>query len=341
MADTQGESSTQQRVTRPRRKRAADVDNDEPEASTAVIADEKQAKPRAVKVARTQVTEEEDVAKQRLKLRKVAQETKGIIPFILTLMPQAPPDATYYSTIGVPPLDRKYCPKVQTLVKVVEGDTFDTAINLANAAQFLNHKDTTPVCVLNMANATHLGGGWEGGVMAQEEALCFRSSLSATLNPDFYPMEPLGAVYSPSVVIFRENVLKDHRWMDLGKTEWLPIVSIISMAAMIQPSLDETVKPPKYKNQKDRELTKGKMRLVLRMAAIHNHRRLVLGALGCGVLRHPKEEVAHCWLEVLQETEFKEWFEAIVFAVYDGPQQKALGIGNFRTFHEILDGAQL
>jgi uncharacterized protein (TIGR02452 family) len=95
-----------------------------------------------------------------------------------------------------------------------------------------------------------------------------------------------------------------------------------------------------------------KMRLVLRAAARAGHHQLVLGALGCGVYANPPEQVARCWLEVLQDPEFTaggHWWQDIVFAVYDGQRSQSgqvdLGTqtdkSNYAIFHEILDGRQV
>ena len=105
----------------------------------------------------------------------------------------------------------------------------------------------------------------------------------------------------------------------------------------------------------DRFCTKLKMQLVLRAAVRHGHHQLVLGALGCGVFGNPPEEVARCWLEVLQSPEFTasgHWWQDVVFAVYNGQQsqngQTDLGTrsvgesaSNYRIFHDILDGQQV
>ncbi|RLM00450.1 hypothetical protein CFD26_105737 [Aspergillus turcosus] len=331
------DGSKQPATAKAQQKRRAKVEEDAPEASGADDSNDRQEDQRLAKIQRTDEGEEDREAR-RVRLVRVAQETKGIIPTILTVTPGAPPDGRKYLLDKLPQLDQKNCPKVRTLVKVVEGDTFNTAINLANAAQFLDHKDTKPVCVLNMANASVVGGGWEHGAMAQEEELCFRSSLSFTLKKELYPIDSLGAIYSPTIVIFREDTRKRHRWMDLGKPEWLPIVGVVSIAAECGPAVvvDDS-KKHRYAKVKDRDLMKGKMRLVLRIAATHGHRRLVLGALGCGVFQNPKHDVADCWLEVMKEKEFIGWFEAIVFAIVD-PGHRT---GNLGIFRECLDGVKL
>lgn len=92
-----------------------------------------------------------------------------------------------------------------------------------------------------------------------------------------------------------------------------------------------------YTNPVARELMKGKMRLSLRMAAHRGHGLLVLGALGCGAFKNPKEEVAACWLEVLQEVEFQGgWWEEVWFAVYDRRNE-----GNFEVFENVLGGVKV
>ncbi|KAF5646382.1 multidrug resistance-associated abc transporter [Fusarium sp. NRRL 52700] len=79
----------------------------------------------------------------------------------------------------------------------------------------------------------------------------------------------------------------------------LPVVSALTVAALRGPpvrlftdephkgrmrmSNSEVFEKRVFANDRDRDITKAKMRLCLRMAAKHNHDMLVLGALGCGV----------------------------------------------------------
>ncbi|KAJ5203088.1 hypothetical protein N7449_005167 [Penicillium cf. viridicatum] len=223
-------------------------------------------------------------------------------------------------------------PNVDTVVRVVAGDTYDHALEMQNAASTTDHM---PVCVLNFANAGKPGGGWLNGARAQEEQLCYRSTLVDTLHTRFYPMDDLECLYSPNVIVFRKSLDNEYNFMSGDDQLHLnPSVSVISMAARNQPKL--AADKSTYMEVEQRYLMIAKMQLILRTAANNNHRRLVLGAIGCGAFRHPTQEVADCWYEVLMKKEFKGWFERIYFAVRDAPKEN-----NIEIFKETLDGLNI
>jgi uncharacterized protein (TIGR02452 family) len=56
-------------------------------------------------------------------------------------------------------------------------------------------------------------------------------------------------------------------------------------------------------------------RRVLAVAAAHGHRRLVLGAWGCGVFRNDPAMVAGAFADALDDS--AGWFDRVVFAVLD------------------------
>ena len=200
-----------------------------------------------------------------------------------------------------------------------------------------------------------LDGGWR---IAQEEALCYRSSLSLSLNPKEYPLGTNDALYSPYVVIIRSALGDGHQLLhNTVPVKYLPAVSVLTVAAIHQPETQSfTVQsranntntstttggqlPPikrVFAHNRERNLTKDKMRLVLRMAATHGHSALVLGALGCGAFANPPEDVAHCWLEVLREDEFSgNWWREVCFAVYDPKDE-----GNYDIFKVVLEGKEV
>ncbi len=239
-------------------------------------------------------------------------------------------------------LDPNLCPSLPqpAVIRVSNADTLNAAIELSNLASPKNSGDgyNPRVAVLNFANRHTPGGGWLNGAVAQEEAICYRSSLSLSLDSREYPLGSAEALYSPYVVIFREDMANGHRMMwPTTQLLDLPVVSVVTVAAINRPATRQfTVQGQQklvYAKDRERNLTKDKMRLALRMAAKNGHRSIVLGALGCGVFANPPEEVAHCWREVLGEYEFQgNWWRDVWFAVFD-PRNE----GNYDIFQRILD----
>ena len=198
---------------------------------------------------------------------------------------------------------------------------------------------TKPVVVLNLASERHPGGGWQTGAMAQEEALCYRSSLYRSLRRRFYPIPSLSVLHTPSVLIIRSATAAGHKLYTLPASD-LPVTSVISVAALRHPHLTPDEKA--FASAGQRAETKRKIRVSLRVAATNGHTKLVLGALGCGVFANPPADVAKCFLEVFQEQEFQGgWWEDVVFAVMDNAsvgQGGKSGTGNFGQFWRVLDG---
>jgi len=289
--------------------------------------------------------------KRSTQLALTAAETKTLLPAILATLPSAPATGHLYTPANLPHLDPKYCPRFThpsapspqpgVPIRVIDGDTLDVAIALSSEPSSRNqNKLGRNVCVLNMANAHHAGGGWLKGALAQEESLCYRSALSFTLKRRFYPLPETSGVYSPTVVVIREGLGAGHGLLDLSRPEDLPVVSAVSVAAVRDPRVekDRGTGRERYKEGRDREVMKETMRVVLRVVAVNGHRRVVFGALGCGAFRNPREEVVGCWKEVLLESEFGGgWWEKIVFAVMDDGGGKS-GDGNFGVFFRGLDG---
>ena len=271
-------------------------------------------------------------------LAHTAAETKALLPNILKTTPKAPAEGILYHPGNLSPLDSRYCPRLpQTAVRVLNADTIDAAIDLSTPR--VSQLPQKPVLVLNMANAYHSGGGWLHGSLAQEEALCYRSSLSFTLKIRYYPIPEDGGIYSPTVVVIRENLSSGHGLMDLSKPDDLPVFSCVSVAAIQGPAIEKDAGgQERYRRAGDRGIMKEKMRVMLRIAAVKEHRVLVLGALGCGAFANPRGEVVSCWKEVFSESEFQGgWWEKIVFAVMESGGRKD-GDDNFGVFYRGLDG---
>ncbi|KZM22667.1 hypothetical protein ST47_g6333 [Ascochyta rabiei] len=353
---------------------------------------------------------------RNMELKKVAEETKAVLPAVLQSLPRFAADvSSIHDLSGLAPLDVTDCPghvlpntdkdagKVGTRIRVLDTDSFDAAIelqpnykvhvHLSNSSRVatsvpiddkpqinpatddeemdldglpLNrlqapiqpwdlfnktpqqtspqtHTTTSPhvpkpVAVLNLASERHAGGGWQNGAMAQEEALCYRSSLYFSLHKSYYPLPSLSVIYTPNVLVIRAATSTGHALYTCSASD-LPVTSVISVAALRHPALTDDGK--KFSDGGQRAETKRKIRASLRTAASKGHTKLVLGALGCGVFSNPPTEVAECFLEVFREIEFQGgWWEDIVFAVMDnarGDQGGKDGTGNFGQFHRVLD----
>jgi uncharacterized protein (TIGR02452 family) len=166
---------------------------------------------------------------------------------------------------------------------------------------------------LVFASARSPGGGFLTGARAQEEDIARASALHACLEtvPDFYQHHRTRSdlrysdrvIYSPDVPVFRDDhgALLDQTYRTALITAAAPNLRAI---ARNQPDLASTV-PTVIRHRAAR---------VLEVAAAHGHRRLVLGAWGCGVFGNDPTGVAHAFNAALRRIKL---FDHVVFAVLD------------------------
>ncbi|TVT33203.1 TIGR02452 family protein [Amycolatopsis rhizosphaerae] len=166
---------------------------------------------------------------------------------------------------------------------------------------------------LVFASARNPGGGFLNGAQAQEETIARASALYACLRaaPDFYAHHRSWPeltysdriIYSPGVPVFRDEE-------DGLLPEPYP-VSFLTAAAPNRAAV--------ARNQPERAAGIPAILLrracrVLAVAATHGHRRLVLGAWGCGVFGNDPELVATTFATALADS---PWFSHVTFAVLD------------------------
>ena len=84
---------------------------------------------------------------------------------------------------------------------------------------------------------------------------------------------------------------------------------------MRRPKLD--LAGQSYTFEQEKALQLEKMRTVLRIAALHDHKDICIGSFGTGpTFRNPMKEVAKMWKELLfHEEEFYGVFANVVFAI--------------------------
>ncbi len=184
--------------------------------------------------------------------------------------------------------------------------------------------------VLNFANAHFAGGGFYLCANAQEESICRRSTLYASLkSPDakkFYRENNLHIrraeadtlIYSPNVVVFRNErceLLSEPR-----------MVSVVSAAAPNRRALGVFLGRRALENVFER-----RVRMISELALRKGHRNLVLGAWGCGAFGNNPALVAECFRKVLVDERHADRFGFIGFAI---PYRR--NDSNFRAFESCF-----
>lgn len=264
--------------------------------------------------------------------RKICEDTISRSKAIANETPGASLDSVFYDA-QLPPLDNKHPSFPGLTLKPVEvhnSDAFELARKL--------YPSKGKVGVLNLASNAEPGGGWRYTIsMTQEEALCYSSTLDATLKPEWYPWPNLGpgscaGIFSPDIAVFRETLSND--LVELPAKE-RHIVSIITVAAPCLPRLTDD--SSQFAHMSDLENLREKILLTLRMAAANGVTSLVLGAMGCGAYGCPPRVVAQEMKKAIEMDEFKGWFEVLTFAVF------AVGRGGMRNleiFKEVFQSSK-
>ena len=181
---------------------------------------------------------------------------------------------------------------------------------------------------LVFASAKNPGGGFLGGAKAQEEDLARASALYPCLRTasDFYAHHREQrdlrytdrVIYSPAVPVFRDDkgALLDEPYATAFLTAAAPNAGAIHRN---QPA-DARDIPAVLARRATR---------VLRVAAAHGHRTLVLGAWGCGVFRNDPQTVANAFAGALREV---AQFDRVIFAIRDDRS----GTPVYRAFESVF-----
>jgi uncharacterized protein (TIGR02452 family) len=188
------------------------------------------------------------------------------------------------------------------------------------------------VACLVFASATNPGGGFRNGAQAQEEGLARASALYACQQavPQFYtfhrhqqdPRYSDRIIYSPAVPVLRD---------DNGALLAQPYpVTFLTAAA---PNLTAVIASEPGTAGSIPAVLHARAARVLQVAAAHNHRRLVLGAWGCGVFGNDPATVATAFASLLHQP---AGLDQVVFAVHD----RQPGTPVHQAFTDILTASR-
>ncbi|XVV07628.1 TIGR02452 family protein [Actinosynnema sp. CA-248983] len=184
------------------------------------------------------------------------------------------------------------------------------------------------VACLVFASARNPGGGFLNGAQAQEESVARGSALYPCLRAagDFYAFHRAHddltysdrVIHSPDVPVFRDD-----------KGALLPEPYPVSFLTAAAPNRTAILRNTPDRAPDVPAILERRAGRVLRVAAAHGHRRLVLGAWGCGVFGNEPAVVAGAFAGALRSSGF---FEHVVFAVFD----RQVGRPVFGAFAEVF-----
>ncbi len=209
--------------------------------------------------------------------------------------------------------------------------------------------------ILNLASAKRPCGGWDAGMGAQEESLCFSSNLSQSLyqfgDPKYknvrdsgvtlkeigYPHDiNYGGIYSPGVTFFRNNISKYYTLRENSfKCDVITVAALCFNGKSHYAGIDEL----SYRAEdggftpEGREIMLNKIRTIFRMGVEHGNDALVLGAFGCGAYALLPSAVAPLFRVVMEEPEFKNKFKLLVFSILERPRRPQGLDGKFAPFY--------
>jgi uncharacterized protein (TIGR02452 family) len=182
---------------------------------------------------------------------------------------------------------------------------------------------------LVFASAKKPGGGFLGGAQAQEESIARSSALYPCLlsAPEFYSFHRSQrdlrysdhVIYSPNVPVFRDD---KGNLLDQPYTTSFLTAAAPNLGAILRNQPEHAADVP--------AVLARRARRVLQAAAMHGHRRLVLGAWGCGVFRNDPAAVAGAFADALRVL---PGFDLVTFAIRDGRP----GTPAYRAFARQFD----
>ena len=218
---------------------------------------------------------------------------------------------------------------------VSNNDSFAAAIHMSN--DYLFNKGHDKLLVLNFANPEDPGGGVRGGAKAQEEDLCRKSTLLASLEStdakemyehnrtQSFVLSSDYMILTPNVEIFRDE--------NDGLLKESILVSVLSAAA---PDISDGFEGISMENIE--EIFYKRIMGVLQVATTYEYKHLVLGAWGCGAFGNDANLVARLFYKAFKEIrcgkflDVNSLFRRVEFAILDNSSEK----NNIKCFEKYF-----
>lgn len=172
-----------------------------------------------------------------------------------------------------PPVARRPVEGVVPVVRVVDKDGVAAVLELGRG-----RADLCDLAILDFASFTYPGGGYDRGTMAQEESLCAESFL-------YNVLKGFGGWYGENrrrninCELYRDRALVVPK-VRFERDRFHSYADVIVAAA---PNLRRARADYHVDDATLRRAMRGRIRLVLAIADVLGHDKLVLGAFGCGV----------------------------------------------------------
>jgi len=210
------------------------------------------------------------------------------------------------------------------LPKSKQGVCFDvTTVQVRNETTLMTARDMVKdgkrPLVLNFANGTEVGGGFLRGARAQEETLCYASTLYSTLVGDpfyRYNLEHAPTVSTDYAILSQAVVFKDDKYT-LIERPW--IMDVLTAAAPIANTQWGGVSQSVSATLMDQRIAR-----VLDIAIAYGYTDLVLGAWGCGAFGNDPVVISRLFEKQLKQRQ--QYFETVYFTIADwSPERRFLG----------------
>lgn len=204
------------------------------------------------------------------------------------------------------------------IISVEALDTFEATLKYT-------HIYKKRVTCLNMACWRKLGGGYLSGAMAQEEDLCRRSSLGIVIDAHNKTDNPLIPPKKGAILINGINIIKDVNYEYINEDSQVVCDMICSAAICLR-----EMSKYRFSDNAFIQVTKQKIKNMLKILIKENKRVVILGAYGCGAYRNDPHVISEIFYYYLISKKYYTCFDKVVFAILDTKKED----NNYMVFWE-------